>query len=312
YNEEDNKTYYYEVKNQSYGEFCGKPKAGIPTLAYLGDVDKAKELLEGRTLYTAAGVFSVDDANSQSGSHQINVPVNTPVTVVAIGVGTRSYPVKIVVKDKEGKEFFQNVCISKTNNGMRDDEFIMDEAKFYFPNSFKLVDPNAKLSDQYMAPYVDKILHLKKKLKTDEGENMPRYSVVRLTSLEAVLGSNYYTATFLGDDGKTHTKKVTFNRESVIGNIAGEDEMYMGDVVGFGDVRSRLPKDISKERMNKIAEGQVELGMTKEECRLAKGNPTNVHHGDNGLEAWVYNDEMNNHEAMVLTFTKGVLTKVTR
>ena len=28
-----------------------KPKAGIPTLAYLGDVDIAKELLEGQTLY---------------------------------------------------------------------------------------------------------------------------------------------------------------------------------------------------------------------------------------------------------------------
>lgn len=312
YNEEDNKTYYYEVKNQSYAEFCGKPKAGIPTLAYLGDVDKAKELLEGRTLYTAAGVYLVDDATAQSGSHEINVPKNTAVTVVAVGAGTRSYPVKIVVKDPEGREFFQNVCISKTNNGMRDDEFIMDEAKYFFPNSFKLVDPNAKVTEQYMAPYEGKTLHLTKKMTMDGGSSLKRYTVVKLTGLEAVPSSNYFTATFKDENGKDYTKKVTFNRESVIGNIAGEDEMYIGDVVAFGDVRTKMSKGISKERMDKIAEGQVEIGMTKEECRLAKGNPTNIHHGDNDVELWSYTDEMNNHDAMLLTFTKGNLTKITR
>ena len=48
----ENKTYYHEVKNTSLGDYCSKPKAGINTLAFLGDVDIAKDLLVGETLYT--------------------------------------------------------------------------------------------------------------------------------------------------------------------------------------------------------------------------------------------------------------------
>ena len=44
-----------------------KPKAGIPTLAYLGDVDIAKDLLEGETLYMRTDKVRIDDPNSTSG-----------------------------------------------------------------------------------------------------------------------------------------------------------------------------------------------------------------------------------------------------
>lgn len=41
----EGKLYYHEVKNITLEQYCMKPKAGIPTLAYLGDVDIAKDLL---------------------------------------------------------------------------------------------------------------------------------------------------------------------------------------------------------------------------------------------------------------------------
>ena len=49
--------YYHELKNTTLEQYCLKPKAGIPTLAYLGDVDIAKELLEGQTLYMLEQVW---------------------------------------------------------------------------------------------------------------------------------------------------------------------------------------------------------------------------------------------------------------
>ena len=52
----------------------------------------------------------------------VKVEKNMEVKVVAVGVGTRSFPVKIIVADKRGNEFFQDVAISKTNSGMRDDD----------------------------------------------------------------------------------------------------------------------------------------------------------------------------------------------
>lgn len=313
YDQEDGKTVYYEVKNHSFGEYCNKPKTGVPSLAYLGDVDKARILLEGQTLYTQAGIYYVDDATEQSGSHEITTPKNTAVRVVAVGVGTRSYPVKIVVRDKKGREFFQNVCMSKTNSGMRDDELIMDEAKHFFPNSFKMANPNASTTETHLASYAGKSLHLKCKLTMDDGTTLRRFTPIKITDLEQVDGGNYYKATFETEDGKQYTKNILFNRQSIIGNIAGENEMYAGDIIGVGDVRRQISKNASKERIEKIAEGKVEVGMTKEECRLAKGDPTNIsQNAEKGTEVWSYTDEMNNHNAMVLIFTNGKLSKITQ
>ena len=49
---EDHK-YYYEMKDVKLNDLCDQnPYASIPALVYLQDVNKAKELLIGKTLYT--------------------------------------------------------------------------------------------------------------------------------------------------------------------------------------------------------------------------------------------------------------------
>lgn len=49
---EDHK-YYYEMKDVRLNDLCDQnPYASIPALVYLQDVNKAKELLIGKTLYT--------------------------------------------------------------------------------------------------------------------------------------------------------------------------------------------------------------------------------------------------------------------
>src|SRR5574344_1050359 len=129
--QDNNKNYYYEIPNGTFEDYCFG-KMGVPTLAYLGDVDIAREKLIGRTMYTKSTLYRIDTEYDGEGFQEVTVPENEEVTVRAVGVGTRSFPVKIIVEDKKGNEFYQNVAISKTNSGMRDDEFVADNAKFSF------------------------------------------------------------------------------------------------------------------------------------------------------------------------------------
>lgn len=57
--------YYYDIKNMRLDEICEKaPRAGINGLVYLKDVDTAKELLIGKTVYIQSESARVDDANN--------------------------------------------------------------------------------------------------------------------------------------------------------------------------------------------------------------------------------------------------------
>lgn len=150
--QDDSTAYYYEVPNGSFEDYC-YGKLGVPTLAYLGDVDIARTKLMGVKLYTKTTLYRVDTQMDGDGYEEITVPKNEEVTVKAIGVGTRSFPVKIIVEDKNGNQFYQNVAMSKTNSGMRDDEFIMDNTKFTFKGSFELIDANVAATGEY-AQYI--------------------------------------------------------------------------------------------------------------------------------------------------------------
>ena len=142
---DDNRNYYYELPNGTFEDYCFG-KLGVPTLAYLGDVDKARELLLGKLLLTRTQHFRVDTDYDGDGYREVTEEKNKVVEVKAIGVGTRSFPVKIIVEDENGHQFYQNVAMSKTNSGMRDDEFIVDNEKFLFKGSFDFTDDNMAVS----------------------------------------------------------------------------------------------------------------------------------------------------------------------
>ena len=157
----EGKLYYHEVKNITLEQYCMKPKAGIPTLAYLGDVDIAKDLLEGETLYMRTDKVRIDDPNSTSGYKEVHIGMNEKVTVIAVGVGSRAFPVKIVFSDVKGNTYYQPVAVSKTNCGMLDNDFIMEKKNKYFPNAFGFSDANAKKSQTLMEKYGKKPIYLK-------------------------------------------------------------------------------------------------------------------------------------------------------
>ena len=113
YCQDNGRDYYYEIPSGSFDDYCYN-KFGVPTLAYLGDVDIAREKLMGKTMYTKTQYYRIDTEYDGDGFQDVIVDKDMEVKVTAVGVGTRAYPVKIIVEDRDGNEFYQNVAISKT------------------------------------------------------------------------------------------------------------------------------------------------------------------------------------------------------
>ena len=286
--QDDNKKYYFELPNGSFDDYCYS-RLGVPTLAYLGDVDIAREKLKGHTLITRATDYRVDVDYDSDNYEDVKVEKNMEVKVVDVGVGTRSFPVKIIVADRKGNEFYQNVALSKTNCGMRDDEFDIDNAKFLFYGSFDLLTGETKVSTDY-AQYMGKIIYTKIATgmttkgggKDNRVVKVPKLMEFRIDGMAPVRNSNYVTLTLTETEtGRTYAKDVTFTNE---GNTDMKED-YFGYLFGFGEGRMR---NTSAATRTMIREGRVGVGMTEEEVEMAVGEPESKAELPNGHYQWIY------------------------
>lgn len=288
--EDDSMSYYYQVPNGTFEDYC-YGKLGVPTLAYLGDVDIARTKLMGAKLYTKATLYRVDTQMDGDGYEEVTVPLNEEVTVKAVGVGSRSYPVKIIVEDRKGRQFYQNVAMSKTNCGMRDDEFIMDNTKFTFNGSFELIDAKVTATGEY-AKYIGKPVYTKYATTMTNAEDknvrIARMSSFTIEKILAQDNTNYVKMTLKSTaSGAVYTKRVTFVNENVAGDIDGYKEDYFHYLFGQGSAGlNKVPA--SHRKM--IQQGRVAAGFTKEEVRMAKGEPNRTASASNGRVDWIYNN----------------------
>ena len=290
--QDDNKKYYFELPNGEFDDYCYS-KTGVPTLAYLGDVDIAREKLMGQSLVTRATDYRVDVDYDSDSYNDVKVEKNMEVKVVAVGVGTRSFPVKIIVADKKGNEFYQNVAISKTNSGMRDDEFIVDNEKFAFYGSFDLVSGETRVSSDY-AQYMGRSVFTKYATsmttkgggKDNRVVKVPKLTGFRIDGMAPVHSSNYVTLTLTETEtGRIYSKDVTFVSENVAGDIDGQKEDYFGYLFGFGEGSLR---STSAATRTMIREGRVGMGMTEEEVEMAVGEPDSKAESSDGRYEWIY------------------------
>lgn len=58
---------------------------------------------EGEKYYYEIKNMRLDDANNYSGYRDVAVPINTEATITAVGVGSPACPVKMVLRDTQGK-----------------------------------------------------------------------------------------------------------------------------------------------------------------------------------------------------------------
>ena len=286
---DDSKDYYYQIPNGSFEDYCYN-KMGVPTLAYLGDVDVAREKLKGMTVATNIGTYYVDTELNGDGVETIDVPIGTVVKIVNVGVGTRQFPVKLIVADKNGKEFFQNLALSRTNCGMRDDEFQGDNQAHLIRKAFILPDDKDLAAGIY-GSYVGKTIYTKYNTLMNM-ENGAEVSVDRLTTFTirgmAALseGSRARVTLYNTEEGILLTKEVQMENVSVTGDIDGQREDYFKYLFGEGDVWKDTK--VSQAHRKLIRQGKVEKGFTQKEVLMAKGNPQRRYKARNGQLHWVY------------------------
>lgn len=287
--EDDGTNYYYELPNGSFDDYC-YGKLGVPTLAYLGDVDKAKELLMGQTLLTRTQFFREDTEYDGDAYREVKMPKNKVVKVVAVGVGTRAYPVKIIVEDEDGKQFYQSVAMSKTNSGMRDDEFIVDNEKFLFQGSFEFTGADMAVSEDVNS-YLNQTVHTKyASAMSSKGSGkvrdvkVPRFTGFIIDEIKPVKGSPYYTLTLR----ETETRRIYYKdmafREEDLADGAPKDD-YFGYLFGMGEGQLH---STTLETRTAIREGRVIPGMTMEEVGLAVGEPSTKMSNSDGITEWMY------------------------
>jgi hypothetical protein len=303
--QDDNRMYYYEIPSGSFDDYC-YGKLGVPTLAYLGDVDIAREKLIGKDVYTKTREYRIDTEVDGDGYKDVLVDKDMQVTVKAVGVGTRNFPVKIIVEDKEGNEFYQNVAISKTNSGMRDDEFVMDKAKNLFANSFELVEDVMNINSYNYRQFLGKVIHTKFPAKMLNEFSRKIQAIPRLTEyqIEAVTPHK-------NDDKFTLKLKNTtvgsyFYIDMLLDEHLAEDQTeYFGYLFALGPGKKVETSEGSRAM---IRAGHVGIGFSEDETMMAAGEPDKVVLGDNGRYTWVF--QRSNNKVLYVDFDgSGVVTK---
>ena len=262
--EDDKKNYYYELPNGTFDDYCFG-KLGVPTLAYLGDVDKAR----------------------------------------------RSFPVKIIVEDDEGNQFYQNVAMSKINCGMRDDEFSVDNEKFLFQGSFDYNGGKMSVSSDIKS-YLNQTVHTTMSISmSSKGSGkvrdvkVPRFTGFIIDEINPIKDSPYYTLTLRETDTRRiYYKDVLFKEEDLMSIRDAKEDDYFGHIFGMGE--GALHKT-SLETRTAIREGRVIPGMSEDEVLMAVGEPfqkvTNK-----GVREWLY--QRSNGVLLVVQFnSKGKVSK---
>ena len=291
--EDDGKAYYYEIPTASFDDYC-YGKLGVPTLAYLGDVDTAIEVFKDKVLFTVADEYYQDTELDGDGYRTItDVPLGTEVKVVAVGVGTRSFPVKIIVAETGGdkREFYQNVAISRTNSGMRDDEFDISNMKIHtFDGAFELPGDSLAASGGYRNYIGKKVFTLyNTEMFANNGQRtrVARLSTFTIQDIKAKRGSHYVKMTLIGEStGRKYSKDVTFISQNVAGDIDGQHEDLFTSLFAWGN-----PLDMPGVRRANFSDVQksiVRKGFTENEVKLALGEPTG-HGEEKDTYTWVYN-----------------------
>ena len=301
--ESEGEKYYHEVKGKALADICGSnPRAAIYNMVFLGDVDIARELLMGKTLYTKVATARVDEGGAGTGSREVNIARNLEVTVTAVGVGTRECPVKIVFEDRNGNKYFRNVMFSKTNSALLDSEMTGVNLEKSFANVFTFVDKEAKTTEDVRTKYIGRIAYPKLTVEANK-EGGGKQNLLRFTPLvikDMTLNPSNTLATLKIEDQKGVNYTVEVNLKY---DIFERNANYIDDMFGYGDLRKQHPS-ITEENWLLLGKGELKSGMTKDECMLALGSPIQIVAKPNTRrETWYY-------QGRTIEFDNGRITKL--
>lgn len=305
----EGKKYYSEFKNTSQSDLCKRnPRASIAGLVYLKDVDIARETLVGKVVYFQARIARVDDPNSYSGYKDVTVPKDERVTITEVGVGSKSYPVKIIFEDSKGNSLYAEVALSRTNSGMDVADFQAEKKMRYFSNAFSFTNKSLNSLDAIKNKYIGLTVYPKKtieavhKMNIEDSSTEHRVILLRYTSLiikniDVKAPSTLANLILQDKQGNLLSIETDLKYDFIIKNTN-----FIEDILGMGDLHKKYPY-ITEEHWKLIAQGEIEPGMTADECKLALGRPIEVQiQKDTRFETWLYNGK-------ILEFESGRLLR---
>lgn len=301
--------YYYDIKNMRLDEICGKaPRACVNGLVYLKDVDTAKNLLIGKTIYIQSESVRVDDANNYSGYRDVAIPINMEATITAVGVGNQTYPAKIIFKDVQGHSYYLEVALSRTNSGMDLNDFQGEKRMKYFSNVISFTNKSSDNIEGLKNKYMGRTVYPKKALPAKrvvslEGKQMesrvhlPRYTVLNIKDINLASSGSLGILSLEDKAGVLYELEADLKYDVIVRN-----ENYIEDLFGFEDIQKKYP-GITEKRWQIISRGDLEAGMSTDECRLSVGDPIEIElKKDNRFETWFYNGK-------TLEFENGTLRR---
>lgn len=301
--------YYYDIKNMRLDEICEKaPRACVNGLVYLKDVDTAKNLLIGKTIYIQSESVRVDDTNNYSGYRDVAIPANTEATITAVGVGNQTYPVKIIFKDAQGHSYYLEVALSRTNSGMDLNDFQGEKRMKYFSNAISFTNKNSDniegLKNKYLGRtvYPKKVLPAKRVVslegkQTESRVHLPRYTVLNIKDINLAPSGSLSVLSLEDKAGVFYELEADLKYDVIVRNAN-----YIEDLFGFEDIQKKYP-GITEKRWQLISRGELETGMSTDECRLSIGDPVEIElKKDNRFETWFYNGK-------TLEFENGTLRR---
>lgn len=301
--------YYYDIKNMRLDEICEKaPRACVNGLVYLKDVDTAKNLLIGKTIYIQSESVRVDDANNYSGYRDVAIPINMEATITAVGVGSQTYPAKIIFKDAQGHSYYLEVALSRTNSGMDLNDFQGEKRMKYFSNVISFTNKSSDNIEGLKNKYMGRTVYPKKALpakrvvslegkQTESRVHLPRYTVLNIKDINLASSGSLGILSLEDKAGVLYELEVDLKYDVIVRN-----ENYIEDLFGFEDIQKKYP-GITEKRWQIISRGDLEAGMSTDECRLSIGDPVEIElKKDNRFETWFYNGK-------TLEFENGTLRR---
>lgn len=133
---------------------------------------------------------------------------------------------------------------------------------------------------------------------TEEGNRRDGFRYVPVRISDVAVGSSLFPlrVRFLDGEGRPAWIYMNFGH-------GGKDSRSLANLFSLTDIKKRYPQ-IDNEVWRLIQQGKLRAGMTKEECRLSVGNPTDVNSGHDWsrtLDLWQYAD------GKYLRFADGLL-----
>lgn len=301
--------YYYDIKNMRLDEICEKaPRACVNGLVYLKDVDTAKNLLIEKTIYIQSESVRVDDANNYSGYRDVAIPINMEATITAVGVGNQTYPAKIIFKDAQGHSYYLEVALSRTNSGMDLNDFQGEKRMKYFSNVISFTNKSSDNIEGLKNKYLGRTVYPKKALpakrvvslegkQTESRVHLPRYTVLNIKDINLASSGSLGILSLEDKAGILYELEADLKYDVIVRN-----ENYIEDLFGFEDIQKKYP-GITEKRWQIISRGDLETGMSTDECRLSVGDPVEIElKKDNRFETWFYNGK-------TLEFENGTLRR---